>query len=50
MGFPCLGSLSACMRNAKGTCGKEQESDALFQTGQPDAGGAGDRHVRDPFV
>ena len=26
------------------------ESDALFQTGQPDAGGAGDRHVRDPFV
>ena len=32
------------------TCGKEQEGDALFQTGQPDAGGAGDRHVRDPFV
>lgn len=50
MGFPCLGSLSACMGTQRDTCGKEQEGDALFQTGQPDAGGAGDRHVRDPFV
>ena len=30
--------------------GLYEEGDALFQTGQPDAGGAGDRHVRDPFV
>ena len=39
MGFPCLGSLSACMRNAKGYLWKRVRKDALFQTGQPDAGG-----------
>lgn len=29
---------------------KSKKAMPFFQTGQPDAGGAGDRHVRDPFV